>query len=155
MIGEMKRLLLLNNSKLDHPTGAKESKDIWDALIICVQLLMTHANDGEALDIDMGENIDMEKTIDEDIKLYDKVYKAFIKKHKRDPHSNVELASFFKTEFKMNKSSSEIEYMKQSWKVDREMIENKIPGLDMVKGKTSQSHLDIGFDDNELEDIGF
>ena len=141
---EMKRLLLLNNTKLDHPAGTGESKDIWDALIICVQLLMTHAADGGALDIDMGENVNMDKEIEEEIKLYETVYTAFVKKYNRNPHSNVEMSSFFKTKFNMAKSPSEIEYLKQSWKVDREMMDKKIPGMDMVKGETSQSSLDIG-----------
>jgi len=155
MMREMKRLLLLNNSKLDHPNGAGESKDIWDALIICVQLLMTHAGDGESLDIDMGEKIDMDKEVDEDIKTYDKVYKAFIKEHKRDPRDNGELVKYMKTNFNIVKSPSEVEYMKQSWIVEMDMMDKKIPGIVMIKGEKLQSSIDIGFDENELEDIGF
>lgn len=129
LMREMKRLLLINNAKLDHPDGAKESKDVWDALIICVKLLVEHSFDGGALDIDMGETIGMADEDRAEIELYGKAYEQFINQHHREPKNNKEMADYIKREFRIDKTASQIEYMKQSWLVDHEAMEAKIPGL--------------------------
>lgn len=129
LLREMKRLLLINNAKLDHPSGVNESKDLWDALIICVKLLVEHSFDGGALDIDMGKEVDIGLEDKEEIEIYGKAYEQFINKHHRDPKDNKEMAEFLKSEFKVTKTPSQIEYMKQSWMVDQEAKMRRIPGL--------------------------
>lgn len=147
---EMRQLMLLNNAKLDHPTGG--SKDIWDALSICVNLLVQHAYEGKALDIDLGEKFDTDKEAEEEIKLYDKAYRAFVKKHKRGPNNNKELADFMHQKLGVKRSPSDIEYMRQSWRIWLDQLQDQVIGLsDFRRSKRpGVEDTDLGFDPGDI-----
>ena len=145
LMREMRRLLLLNNSKIDHPNGAGESKDIWDALIIAVNDLVTHSFEHGALSIDMGENYDTEKESMQDSDFYEKALKGFIRKNHREPTSNKEISDYMRQHMNIDKTTSQIEYMKQSWEIESDEKRDKIPGLDQIQGG-----LDLGFGEDEI-----
>ena len=45
----------------------------------------------------------------------------------------------------IDKTTSQIEYMKQSWEIESDEKRDKIPGLDQIQGG-----LDLGFGEDEI-----
>lgn len=148
---EMNQLMLLNNVKLDHPTGG--SKDLWDAVSICVNLLIEHAYERKGLDIGIsegafgGQTRDYDEESEQEINTYDEAYRGFINTFHRAPHSDKEMADFLYERVGRKKSPSEILYLHQSWEIWREDLPNRVIGLsEFQQGDTDLENLDLGFD---------
>jgi len=153
LLREMNQIMLLNNVKIDHPDGG--SKDIWDAVSICINLLIQHAFEGAGFDIDVGETADMDKESKELIELYDKTYRSFVNDFERPPNNNKELAEYMFKNFDIRKTPSQIEYMRQSWLLHIEQFQDRVLGFKQVK-ETMDSDVDmdlgIDFDDMGIDD---
>lgn len=110
---EMHQIILEGNSKLTHPDGG--SKDVWDATIICVNLIAQYGFKGARLSIATGEKADVDYELDQLLVLFDKAYLSFTKTHKRKPKSTIEMRRWFQFKYKRKFSEAEVDMMYQSW----------------------------------------
>lgn len=118
MLNEMNKLMLINNSKLDHPDGNYNSKDIWDAVSICVYNIIMRTKMGSNLDINTGDpSVDTKATEnDETLRiLYQQAYKLHIKKKGHPPGNTDVLRNFLIKDMNYRCSIEDVEYMRELW----------------------------------------
>jgi len=127
LLKEMNQLMLLNNAKIDHPNGG--SKDIWDAVSICVNLLIQHAHKGGGLDIDMGDRIHVTKRKTGKVEMFIKVFDKFIQSNGRQPHNNEEIVQYIEKEMGIKMSPYEVEYLREHWEAEKNLRESQVLGF--------------------------
>ena len=125
---EMSELILMNNTKLDHPDNG--SKDIWDAFSICVNLIMTHAEATMGWDIQTGEGVDVVQDRYLRGRKYHEALKTFMAKHEgRGPRSHGEMINWFRLKYGELVSESDVEHMREEWIAMAEDIEERVLGM--------------------------
>lgn len=140
LIREMKKLLLINNNKLDHPEG--ESKDIWDAMVNCVCQIIEAGINMSKLDI---EGIESSKDTDElnkrRMEMYRKGLGEFQRKYNRTYNDANEFCKF------MRESGYKFtEYDVQICEIEMEVIDDKITRGMFDQNVNTERRLDIGDD---------
>lgn len=101
LIREMRKLLLINNNKLDHPEG--ESKDIYDSIVNCICQIIESGIDMRKLDIEgikpgeKEEKTDVEKESDKRLEMYKDGLKKFQDKYGRMYYDAREFCTFMRS----------------------------------------------------------
>ena len=114
LIREMTQLLFENNTKIDHPDNGG-SKDVWDSLSICVNLIMQYGGKGQRLILDTGANVDVDAELDKMMVIYDKAFLNFIDTNNRKPNDSEEMRQWLMRTMKKKYSIAEVDMMRQSW----------------------------------------
>ncbi|MFC1785569.1 hypothetical protein ACFL0J_08090 [Candidatus Neomarinimicrobiota bacterium] len=118
LLREMNKLMLLNNSKLDHPDGNNQSKDIWDAVSICVYNIIMRTKMGSNLDISVGDPAMDTKVTEDDYnfaQLYQQAYKLYIKRNGHPPETTEKMRDFLIKDMNYRCTEEDVEYMRELW----------------------------------------
>ena len=112
---EMHQLILEGNSKIDHPDGG--SKDIWDAVSICVNLIVTYGHRGSRLSMDTGEQTeeDVDRELDKMLLQFDRGFKDFTATNKRKPTSSAEMRIWMRARYKVDWSEAMTDMLYNTW----------------------------------------
>ncbi len=146
---EMRQLLLINNSKLQHPSTG--SKDVYDSLSICAYNIVTNAHLGSALDI--GEGTKSDELEDQKMaNMYLKAYKLFLKRNNHPPGDTAVLRKFMILEGIGRWSLEQIEYARQLWVEHASDLSKRILGMGKVDtGIISTSDVDLMKEIDQLD----
>lgn len=128
---EMQQLVFENNNKIDHPSGG--SKDFWDALIIAVSDIVEHIRLRSMIDIGDDDPTIEEST--ERVKIYNDCLIEFLRKYKRSPGSNGEIARFMREECNQEYYEDDIEVLHEEWEVWRSDIDEQVLGMQLYHEK--------------------
>lgn len=116
LINEMNKLMLLNNTKIDHPSGG--SKDIFDAISICVYNIITKTKIGSRLDIDLGVQMTNMKQEDEIlIEKYKQAHMAYINETGEIPDSDETMQDFMGKHMNYHRNIEEIVHMRELFEI--------------------------------------
>jgi len=112
---EMHQIILEGNHKIDHPDGG--SKDVWDATVICNNLICQYGYQGKRLSIDVGEDSeeDVDKELDQMLILFDIAYKDFVDTNQKKPSNNAEMRIWLRARYKVKWSEPMVDMLYQSW----------------------------------------
>ena len=106
-----------SNFALSSGVFIHNSKDVWDAVSICNNLICQYGYKGERLSIDTGEDSeeDVDKELDQMLLIFDKGYKDFVDTNQRKPNTNAEMRIWLRARYKVDWSEAMVDMLYQSW----------------------------------------
>lgn len=153
LIGEMNKLMLLNNAKLDHPTSG--SKDIWDAISICNYNIIMKTHRGVGLDIgdqSLTGEAAQRKQEAEDIQFYQQAYQLYLKREGHPPENLKAMREFMIKVMNYRVTIEKLSTMRQSWLDWADDVNNNVIGLDRYKDYTGERGI-LDMDQSLLQDL--